>query len=1447
MKKIMISAIILLPIMVLLVLVVTMSIVGNTAHIYVDRLSFGDDETIELRLDETVDLNVKVLPLNATNKQIIYESLDERVAVVGENGTVKAVYFGETYIRVKSAENESLKIQKKIRVTGDSVDKLEFIQNTDNVYVGENFQLTVKVIPVQALNKSIKWESSDESIITVNEMGVVSALKSGTVTITASSESDPSKTVSTEIESKPRVKEIYIDNLSPEIINISETRFPTVKFIPSEADEPILFSSSDENIAKIDADGKINFIKCGEAELTASVDDGMGNIYSVKKTFIYTADYLTDLKFDSAVYEFDYDEYSEKSLPIKLVALPTGVQKAANITFSAEGYLNFDGNDFTVEKPTPFEIEVTATAETYDGKTIKASCFVTVFRDVFTVETDFSKVETSGNKVIVKDKTFDLSEVLTVTPDNHTASVKYESDNDEIASVGANGLVTFAKSGSVTITATYENRKGGAITKEITLEYDGQSDETIFADSIEYSFENNFVTSRKSYEFTVTVSPSTALDGNRYEFSENSATVVEKSESGGNAVLSCSVAFEGRGKKQLSFVIYSGDKPVQSADIVIESTFGTIGEAGVFRDGYRLDDGSEITFNVGETLSLEIEGGTPDDFDLSADSISIKAYDGDFDAACLFETPVIEKADKNATIKIKAKNATYNGAITLEIIIGGVTRSFKVNVNAPAQAIGLFCGNKTLDTANDYVSLSETVELCAKLFRKDGAAVTNRKVLWRYGDKSGTFLSGETFEIEPIVGYNELIISSEDGNVSETYRIEKTDLLKDFGIQVRYIYNGELVLATEIDSVKTESSANITFPMWMQGKIALGILLPRTLIGGISEETMQSKFRLSEFSSVGYIYSAEASEIIIDFKDSSFDREIVLSQGEIEFSLNVKKSDIKNIDMIGYDMNNESDIYKGLQQVRVFAKHSYYDGKEVDYFKVPLKVEGSLEFLGFKLTGVKGNDSSVITAQSGRNVSYNGKAYYIEEDGSLSDSEGNKAVTEGKNETGITWVDPFTEKGYARIYFGAFKGLTEQEIKSDGFGDFDETGLYNLSDGAYLQVEANDGTPTLATYFNFNVVEDIAADETEPRHIVNIVDAEGFKANKCVVLHENIYGPEEIGDAEPSAILDSSLSEEVDTELIYGNGHSVNYRAKSMAIKAEGLERDTVTFGRAYNVTLKGTTPNTENNSEYLIQFSGTVQYYCDVQACQKGLYITGEESFVKNTIYRYIQESAIQILDEAKCTVENVVIVDALKGLETKYDEMDESKGFFIRGFLDVINYRNDDEPILSKNPAILAVKGIVLDQLKKSGIELIERPRPTDPKNPHIWANIIMSNSGSEGDELYAYDRKFHYGEDEKTNIVVPFSTGNPGNSYVKDYFDGIYTWNLQRGNNVFLAKFDIGVYTYKERKDITIDCQLKENDEPNTVHLAWHMNRAYRNTSLAGWNSEDHDKNLQYSKSL
>ena len=65
--------------------------------------------------------------------------------------------------------------------------------------VGETLSLNASVTPDSVADKTVQWTSSDEQVATVDEHGVVKGVKAGTVTITATSVADSSRSGSVEV------------------------------------------------------------------------------------------------------------------------------------------------------------------------------------------------------------------------------------------------------------------------------------------------------------------------------------------------------------------------------------------------------------------------------------------------------------------------------------------------------------------------------------------------------------------------------------------------------------------------------------------------------------------------------------------------------------------------------------------------------------------------------------------------------------------------------------------------------------------------------------------------------------------------------------------------------------------------------------------------------------------------------------------------------------------------------------------------------------------------------------------------------------------------------------------------------------------------------------------------------------------------------------------------
>lgn len=133
------------------------------------------------------NLDLKVLPENATNQGIKWTSSKESIATVGALGDVKAIEVGICYIYASSVDGSNVFGTCKIEVVPNLVESITMNHTTYELKEGESLQLEATVLPEDAENKSLLWTSSDENVVTVTSSGQVTYVNSGSATVTATS------------------------------------------------------------------------------------------------------------------------------------------------------------------------------------------------------------------------------------------------------------------------------------------------------------------------------------------------------------------------------------------------------------------------------------------------------------------------------------------------------------------------------------------------------------------------------------------------------------------------------------------------------------------------------------------------------------------------------------------------------------------------------------------------------------------------------------------------------------------------------------------------------------------------------------------------------------------------------------------------------------------------------------------------------------------------------------------------------------------------------------------------------------------------------------------------------------------------------------------------------------------------------------------------------------
>lgn len=151
-----------------------------------------DPSSAEGKEGEQIQINAAVLPEDATNKTLVWRSSDESVATVDNNGKVSLIKAGSATITASAADGSGVAATCNISVLKREVlvSSISLDPSAAEGKEGEQIQINATVLPEDATNKIIAWSSSDESVATVNESGLISLLKKGTAVITASATDD---------------------------------------------------------------------------------------------------------------------------------------------------------------------------------------------------------------------------------------------------------------------------------------------------------------------------------------------------------------------------------------------------------------------------------------------------------------------------------------------------------------------------------------------------------------------------------------------------------------------------------------------------------------------------------------------------------------------------------------------------------------------------------------------------------------------------------------------------------------------------------------------------------------------------------------------------------------------------------------------------------------------------------------------------------------------------------------------------------------------------------------------------------------------------------------------------------------------------------------------------------------------------------------------------------
>ena len=150
----------------------------------VTEIAFAETGAV-LEVGEELELQITQTPEIALPQEYRFRSDDERIAVVDENGKVTARGVGNTCIYASLKENDSVRCILDLTTVCSEPTSLKFEEDYYSVLPDGTEALSLMVEPFGMRMNEVSWESSDESVVTVDQDGTITGHDRGIATVTA--------------------------------------------------------------------------------------------------------------------------------------------------------------------------------------------------------------------------------------------------------------------------------------------------------------------------------------------------------------------------------------------------------------------------------------------------------------------------------------------------------------------------------------------------------------------------------------------------------------------------------------------------------------------------------------------------------------------------------------------------------------------------------------------------------------------------------------------------------------------------------------------------------------------------------------------------------------------------------------------------------------------------------------------------------------------------------------------------------------------------------------------------------------------------------------------------------------------------------------------------------------------------------------------------------------
>ena len=238
-----------------------------------------DSTIIDIKKGNKTTITAIVLPINSTDQSVKWNSSNNNIVSVDDNGNIEAKNYGSVTITASTINNKTATVIVNVKNDNVEVTGIKLSKSSATVAIGSVIGISSEVLPSNATNKTITWTSSDTSVATVSN-GIVRGIKSGTVTITARTNNGKTATCTVIVK---RVEPTSVSlNVTNKTMYIGDILYLVATITPSNVtDRSVVWSSSNTKVATVSGGTVIGY-GVGTATITVKTSNGLKATCNVK-------------------------------------------------------------------------------------------------------------------------------------------------------------------------------------------------------------------------------------------------------------------------------------------------------------------------------------------------------------------------------------------------------------------------------------------------------------------------------------------------------------------------------------------------------------------------------------------------------------------------------------------------------------------------------------------------------------------------------------------------------------------------------------------------------------------------------------------------------------------------------------------------------------------------------------------------------------------------------------------------------------------------------------------------------------------------------------------------------------------------------------------------------------------------------------------------------------